>query len=255
MKLSQTDLRLLSSTKGLIALLSIDKPDYQEVLHKLKYEKVLSHLQIDLLKMQNWVVENDQRILIIFEGGEFAGKGGAIRAFTEHLNPRSQRTVALPKPTAVEAGQWYFQRYVLQLPKPGEMVFFDRSWYNRAIVEPVNKFCTEKEYQQFMKEVNHFESMLDSDGIILIKLYFMISKGVQARRLDKVRKNPLRRWELTEVDENAQKLWNTYKAYEKEMFEQTDTDAVPWKIIDSDHLQEAYLEAIRHVLKTVPVSS
>lgn len=252
MTLTQADLKLLSTRKGLIYLLSEDAPDYHGVLHRLKYERVLSHLQIDLLKMQNWVVEKDQRILIIFEGGEFAGKGGAIRAFTEHLNPRSQRTVALPKPTQVEAGQWYFQRYVLQLPRPGELVFFDRSWYNRAMVEPVNKFCTKKEYEQFMSEVNLFESMLDNDGIILIKLYFMISKDVQARRINKVRKNPLRRWELTEVDENAQKLWGTYKKYETAMFDQTNTASVPWKIIDSDKLQEAYLEAIRHVLSTVP---
>ncbi|MDH3649158.1 MAG: polyphosphate kinase 2 [Saprospiraceae bacterium] len=255
MNYSKSDLQLLSGPRGLIHLLSDDPPDFQKALRSLRYVSKLRKLQVELIKMQNWIVENNERLLVIFEGGEFAGKGDAIRAFTEHLNPRTQRSVALPKPTPIEAGQWYFQRYVMQLPQPGEIVLFDRSWYNRALVEPVNDFCNKKDYDQFMSEVNHFESMIRNDGIILIKLYFSVSKEVQAERIERVRQNPLRRWELTKVDEDAQKLWNKYKRYEKAMFKHTDTKEVPWLIIDGNNPFKAHINAIQQVLDVVPYTA
>jgi polyphosphate kinase 2 (PPK2 family) len=174
MKLTKSDLQKLSSTRGLIYLLKNGSPDVQSAINRLRYNTELRSLQVDLIKLQNRIVDKGERLLVIFEGGEFAGKGSAIKAFVDFLNPRSARTVALPKPTKAEEGQWYFQRYVMQLPKPGEMVFFDRSWYNRAVVEPVNGFCTNNEYQRFMSEVNHFENMLSNDGISIIKIFLQI---------------------------------------------------------------------------------
>ncbi len=191
------------------------------------------------------------RLAVIFEGGEFAGKGAAIRSFMEHLNPRAARVVALPKPTEAEAGQWYFQRYVEQLPKPGEIVFYDRSWYNRALVEPVNGFCTKDEYKRFMKDVIHFEALIHNDGIVLVKFYLSITKTEQARRIQRVRNNPLRRWELSQVDEDAQRLWDKYQQYEKNMLEKTDTKDVPWTVVDSNDQRAANLACIRAVLAEV----
>ncbi len=251
MQYSTSDLALLSRTPGLVKLMSNGKVNIQETLQELKYRAKLRKLQVELIHLQNWVVEKDKRVMILFEGGEFAGKGSSIRAFREHLNPRSTRLVALPKPRGEEVGQWYFQRYINQIPKPGEIVFFDRSWYNRAVVEPVNGFCTKEEYKQFVSDVNHLEKMLVSDGIILIKIYLKISKDVQAKRIKMTRDNPLRRWELTKVDLDAQKLWDDYKKYEKKMFELTDTKITPWKIIDADDKFMCQLEAIRHVLKVI----
>ncbi|MBK8503817.1 MAG: polyphosphate kinase 2 [Saprospiraceae bacterium] len=255
MSYSRSELLKLSSQKGLIYLLSNDPPDIPTVLKGSQYDAALKKVQIELVKMQNWVVDNNERLLILFEGGEFAGKGMTIRAFAEHLNPRSARLVALPKPNEIEAGQWYFQRYVMQLPRPGEIVFFDRSWYNRAMVEPVNGFCTKREYEQFMSEVNHFERMIHNDGIKLFKLFMSISKEVQAKRIQMVKKNPLRRWELTKVDLAAQKLWSVYQTYEEALFKQTNTKKVPWKKIDANDAEEAHLNAIRHVLSKVPYKS
>ncbi len=255
MSYSKSEIEALSSTRGLINLLIDEHPDFSLALKKLKFKKDLRNLQTDLIKMQNWVVEKNQRVLIIFEGGEFAGKGTAIRSFLEHINPRNYRLVALPKPTKTEAGQWYFQRYVNQLPIPGEIVFFDRSWYNRALVEPVNGFCTKKQYKQFMSEVNHFENMIHNDGIIFIKLYFSISKEEQGRRIELVRQNPLRRWELTKVDENAQKNWDKFISYEKEMFKQTHSKNIPWHVIDGNDKYQAQLDAIQKVLKIIPFIS
>ena len=251
MAFSKSDLTKLSSSRGLTYLLSMQIPDPAAVLKRMKYDSNLKKLQIELVKLQNWVVDHSERVMIIFEGGEFAGKGMAIKAFTEHLNPRSARVVALPKPNEIEAGQWYFQRYINQLPKPGEIVFFDRSWYNRAMVEPVNGFCTQKEYDQFMSEVNHFERMIHNDGIIIIKLFMSITKDIQARRIQMVKKNPLRRWELTKVDLNAQKLWDKYQSYEQAILKQTSTKKVPWKVIDGNDPEEAHLAAIKYVLTQI----
>lgn len=251
-KYNKSDLEILSSTKGLVNLLSKDEPDFDHVLLRLKYRSKLRDLQIEMNNVQNWVVSTDQRLVVIFEGLEFAGKGSAIRAFTRRLNPRSARIVALPKPTKIEEGQWYFKRYISQLPKPGEMVFFDRSWYNRAIVEPVNGFCAHQEYERFMSEVNHFERMIYNDGVMVIKLFLSITKNVQQQRIQLVKNNPLRSWELTEVDLNAQQLWKKYKEYEKRMLDRTDTAEIPWKVIDSNVEESANLDALKYVLSVVP---
>jgi len=220
---NKSDLFLLNTNKGLEYLLQGEQPNFKETIKQLRYEKALVDLQIKMINVQNWVVENDKRVLVVVEGREFSGKGGAIHVFTEHLNPRSIRTVALKTPGPIEMGQWYFKRYIEQLPERGEMVFFDRSWYNRALVEPVNGFCSQKEYTRFMNEVNHFEHMLSEDGIVIIKIYFSISKKEQERRIELVQQNPLRRWELSPVDLRAIELWDDYTKYEKKMFKVTNT--------------------------------
>ncbi|NND07261.1 MAG: polyphosphate kinase 2 [Saprospiraceae bacterium] len=252
MKYTKSELKMLSSKSGVKQLLSSSTPDTEEVLTFLKYRKELRIKQVELIHLQNWVVENNERVLILFEGGEFAGKGSAIRAFMDHLNPRSSRLVALPKPSEDDLVEWYFQRYVVRLPHPGELVFFDRSWYNRGLVEPVNGFCTKKQYQQFMHDVIHFENMLIDSGIILIKIYLQITKQEQADRIELVRKNPLRRWELTSVDENAQSLWNKYNRYEKNLFKLTSTKKSPWIVVDGNDKYQAHLDCMSEVLSVVP---
>ncbi|MDH5399749.1 MAG: hypothetical protein OEX02_16475, partial [Cyclobacteriaceae bacterium] len=177
------------------------------------YETEIKKLQVELVRMQRWVEERGKRIMIIYEGRDASGKGGAIKRFIEHLNPRAMRVVALPKPTDVEKGQWYFQRYVTQLPNPGEIVFFDRSWYNRAVVEPVNGFCTDKQYKQFMRQVPEFEHMLFEDGIILIKFWFSVSKEIQLYRFNSRKENPLKNWKHSDVDAQAQDLWAEYTKF------------------------------------------
>lgn len=250
---TEEELDLLNSYKALEYLLRSEELDFEDTLRQLKYEKQLNALQVELIKVQNWVVENNRQVLILVEGREFAGKKSLIRAFTEHLNPRSMRTVALSKPTPSQRGQWYFKRYIERLPERGEMVFFDRSWYNRAMVEPVNGFCTHEEYKRFMKEVNHFERMLSEDGIILIKIYLSITKKEQQRRIENVRRNPLRRWELTPVDLRAVELWDIYTKYKEEMFRVTDTVQNPWHIIRKNDKRLACLEAFEEVLKILPL--
>jgi len=252
---SKSDLSKLSTARGILHLLSTAPPDFDLTLKKLNYSQQLEALQTDLIQMQNWIVGKNKRLIVIFEGGEFSGKGSAIRSFMAHLNPRSIRSVALPKPTEEESGQWYFQRYATRLPQAGEIVLFDRSWYNRAVVEPVNGFCSKKAYRQFMEVVNEFEQMIYQDGIIMIKLFLSISKKVQAGRIRRVRNNPLRRWEFTKVDKNAQKLWDKYQSYQSKMFEKTSTKEAPWKIIDGNDPYEANLQAIGHVLSKVPWKS
>ena len=188
---SEEDLRLLNSNKATKIMLQVSgQIQTANVLRYVKYERELELLQVELIKMQKWVIENNQRACILFEGRDAAGKGGAIRRITHHLNPRNYRVIALPRPTAQERGQWYFQRYISKLPNPGEIVFFDRSWYNRAVVEPVNEFCTDEEYMRFMSEVNHFETMITNDRIILIKFYFSISRDEQERRFAQIKKKP-----------------------------------------------------------------
>ncbi|MCB9297519.1 MAG: polyphosphate kinase 2 [Lewinellaceae bacterium] len=251
-KFSDKELSLLSSSRGIEYLLMSSKPNFREVADQLIYEKQLIKLQAELIKAQNWVVEQEERVIVIVEGREFAGKGHAVRAFTDHLNPRSMRVVALQKPTPKERGQWYFKRYVQQLPERGEIAFFDRSWYNRAIVEPVNGFCTPDEYNRFMNEVNHFEEMLIGDGIRLLKFYLSISRDEQKRRIEAVRKNALRRWELTPVDLAALKLWDEYTRYKKAMFQRTNGKINPWIKIKADDMRQAHLTGIRRILKALP---
>lgn len=198
------------------------------------------------------MVQNKQRVIIIFEGRDAAGKGGAIRRITEHLNPREHRVVALPKPNEVEAGQWYFQRYINQLPKAGEIVFFDRSWYNRAVVEPVNGFCTKEEYKIFMSQVNEFEKMLVNSGTYILKLYFSISKQEQKKRFEDIIDNPLKKWKYSPVDAKALELWDDYTAYKEKMFEVSDTDFAPWKILDANRKSEARIKALEYILESIP---
>ena len=202
--------------------------------------------------MQTWAINNDERIIVVFQGRDAAGKGGAIRRVTERINPRHMRIVALPKPSKDERSQWYFQRYVEQFPKAGEMVFFDRSWYNRAVVEHVNGFCTPKEYEIFMNQVNDFERMILESGIHLVKIYMSISKKEQAKRFADIKSDPLKQWKMTKLDEKAQALWDQYTDYKKAMFEKTHTKISPWKIIRANRKTEARVNVINHILKSIP---
>lgn len=251
-KLTAEDVALLNSKIGLHTLLKSKKLNVKKALEDVKYSTELRQQQEELIKLQSWVIQNDKKVVILFEGRDAAGKGGAIRRITEYINPRHFRIVALNIPTEDERLQWFFQRYIKQLPKPGEIVFFDRSWYNRAIVEPVNGFCMPEEYEIFMKQVNGFEKMLVESDIHLIKFYFSITKEEQAKRFKEIRENPLKRWKITPVDERAQELWDDYTHYKREMFRQTNTDYAPWNIINANRKAPARLEAIQHILKTIP---
>ena len=251
-RLSDTDLELLNSPLGLKYLFADKKTNLDKALRMAKYEMEFKELQVELIKLQNWVIAKNKKIVIIFEGRDAAGKGGAIRRITAHINPRQFRIVALPKPTVEEQGQWYFQRYVNKLPKPGEIVFFDRSWYNRAVVEPVNGFCTKPQYQNFMKQVNSFERMIMDSDTYLIKFYFSISKEEQAMRFREIKANPLKKWKMTAVDMRAQELWDEYTAFKLKMFEHTHLKDSPWVIVEADRKTEARLAALRHIIETIP---
>ena len=218
----------------------------------MNYENKLKKLQAELIKLQQWVEVDNEKVVIIFEGRDAAGKGGAIRRITQHLNPREFKVVALPKPTIEEKGEWYFQRYINNLPREGKIVFFDRSWYNRAVVEPVNGFCTEEEYNIFMNQVNDFERMIIESGIRLIKFYFSISKNEQAKRFKDIKSSPIKKWKFSKVDQQAIKLWDSYTDYKKKMFEKTNTEISPWIIIKANRKSSARLEAIKHILDIIP---
>ena len=246
------DLRLINTRDGLVELLRRKRLRLGRVLENLRYQEELEALQVELGKMQRWVVAKRRRVAILFEGRDAAGKGGAIRRFTEHLNPRSMRLVALPAPTDEEGGQWYFQRYSRQLPNPGEIVFFDRSWYNRAVVEPVNEFCSDAQYHRFMQQVPEFEHMLYEDGVIIVKFWFSISREEQLRRFTSRNANPLKQWKLSSIDERAQALWDKYSHYKQEMFCRTHTSFSPWIIVRANSKKQARLESIRHVLNLLP---
>ena len=250
---TDTELKLLNSNQA-IKLMLDKKPGYapERVLRYVRYEYELERSQVELIKLQNWVTENKKRVCILFEGRDSAGKGGAIRRITHHMNPRFYKVHALPRPTEDEKGQWYFQRYIINLPNPGEIVFFDRSWYNRAVVEPVNGFCTDDEYKRFIEEVNSFESMITRDGIILVKLYFSITKDEQARRFADIQENPLKRWKMTPVDRKAQELWDVYTEYKEKMFAHTNTKENPWKVLKANRKTKARLEAIKYILDVIP---
>ncbi len=250
--LTAEELQNLNTSKGLLNLLRPRKLNIKRSLEYAAYEKELKRLQIELIKMQNWVYTYNERLVIIFEGRDAAGKGGAIRRFVEHLNPRKYTVVALPRPTEYEKGQWYFQRYAQQLPRPGQMVFFDRSWYNRAVVEPVNGFCSEEEYRVYMEQVPEFEKMLHDDGIRLIKFWFSIGKTEQKRRFDNIKANPLKVWKISPVDDRAQELWDDYTEYKNRMFDKTHTEHSPWMIIKANNKRKARLESIKYVLNTIP---
>ncbi len=251
-KLTPEDIDLLNSKVGMYALLRTKRFNLKRSLNEAVYAEALRKKQEQLIKLQNWVIKNDQKVVVIFEGRDAAGKGGAIRRITEYINPRHFRIVALDKPTPDERMQWYFQRYINQLPKPGEMVFFDRSWYNRAVVEPVNGFCTKEEYKIFMGQVNEFEKMLVDSGTHLIKFYFSITKAEQAKRFKEIRSNPLKKWKITPVDLKAQELWEEYTKYKQKMWDHTDTKLAPWQIIKANQKTKARMNAITHILDTVP---
>ncbi|MCF6296304.1 MAG: polyphosphate kinase 2 [Flavobacteriaceae bacterium] len=251
-KLTENDIALLNKKKGLRQFLSRDNATIARVLRFLNYEIRLKSLQEELIKLQNWVVENNEKVVIIFEGRDAAGKGGAIRRTTEHLNPRQFKVVALPKPTEEERGQWYFQRYINQLPRKGTIVFFDRSWYNRAVVEPVNGFCTQEEYSVFMNQVNDFERMITESGIRLIKLYFSISKEEQEERFEDIKTSPIKKWKFSAVDQKAIELWDDYTEYKKKMFKKTNTKIAPWIVIKANRKTRARVEAIEHILDIIP---
>tara|TARA_R110001632_G_scaffold165183_1_gene283683 strand:- start:3433 stop:4293 length:861 start_codon:yes stop_codon:yes gene_type:complete len=246
--LEAADFLKSETTDELISILKAKEIPHQKVIDNLNYEKQLRYLQIELVKLQQWVLKENKRVAVIFEGRDAAGKGGNIRRFMEHLNPRSSRLVALNKPTRVEKGQWYFQRYIKELPNPGEIVFFDRSWYNRAVVEPVMGFCSDQEYNEFLVQVPEFEHMLYEDGLIIIKFWLSISKDEQLKRFDDRNANPLKRWKFSPVDKKGQQLWDTYTYYKDEMFSKTHTTYCPWMIIKTNNKKTARLEAIRYVL-------
>lgn len=246
--LTQEELRTLLRSRDFLRLLKRKNIDVRSVRAALRYELELRALQVELVKMQRWIQESGARLAILFEGRDAAGKGGTIRRFAEHLNPRAMRVVALPKPTDEETGQWYFQRYMRQLPNQGEIVFFDRSWYNRAVVEPVNGFCTREQYKRYLRQVPEFEHMLVEDGIIIVKFWFSISKEEQQRRFDSRRHNPLKHWKLSPIDERAQELWDQYSYYKEQMFSKTHTSFSPWVIVQANDKKQARLESIRYVL-------
>ncbi len=215
----------------------------------LNYEIELKRLQIELLKLQNHVKEHDLRVLMIFEGRDAAGKGGTIKRITEHLNPRGARVVALEKPSDVERKQWYFQRYIQHLPAGGEIVLFDRSWYNRAMVEPIMGFCTDEQNKRFIKDVPLFEQMLVKDGIKLFKFYFSVSKQEQLARFKARETDPLKQYKISPVDMEAQNLWDQYSVKKFQMLSETNRTIAPWTIIRSDNKKMARLNTIKYILR------
>ena len=220
-----------------------------------EYELELMRLQIEMLKLQLWVKEQSERLVIIFEGRDAAGKGGAIRRFAEHVNPRGARVVALPEPTEIERTQWYLQRYVIHLPAGGEMVFFDRSWYNRAGVERVMGYASAEQVEQFFEQVPDFERQLVESGIKIFKLWFTVSQEEQLRRFEARRSDPLKQWKLSPNDEASVQRFADYGAARNEMFKRTDSAVAPWTVVNSNVKKRARLEAIRHVLHEVPYPS
>ena len=251
-KFTGKDIELLNKKRGLKLLLSKDKVNIARALRYMRYENRLKQLQEELIKLQKWVKKNNEKIVFVYEGRDAAGKGGAIRRVTEHLNPREFKVVALPKPTDEERGQWYFQRYTSLLPRKGTMIFFDRSWYNRAIVEPVNKFCTQEEYEIFMNQVNDYERMITESGIRLIKLYFSISKNEQEKRFKDIIESPIKKWKFSAIDQKALELWEDYTDYKDNMFLKTNTSIAPWKIIRANKKTKARIEAIEYILGKIP---
>ncbi|HSG64169.1 MAG TPA: polyphosphate kinase 2 [Gammaproteobacteria bacterium] len=247
-KLSARELAALDGEAALRAIIASKELDLGRALANLRYEQSLERLQIELVLLNRDVQRNGRRIAIVCEGRDTAGKSSTIRRFTQFLNPRSARVAALPKPTEVERGQWYFQRYLAALPDPGEIVFFDRSWYNRAVVEPVMGFCTDAQYRTFMAQVPEVERMLRDDGIELIKLWFSISPETQAERFESRRTDPLKQWKLSPLDEKAQEHWEEYTRYIEAMFRGTHSEACPWVLVDADKQRVARLETIRYVL-------
>ncbi len=217
----------------------------------LEYDKELKRLQVELLKFQNHVKDKGLKILMIFEGRDAAGKGGTIKRITEHLNPRGARVVALEKPSDKETSQWYFQRYAKHLPSAGEIVLFDRSWYNRAMVEPVMGFCTERQKTRFLKDAPDFEKMIVDEDIKIFKFYFSVSKNEQERRFKARETDPLKQYKLSPVDKESQRLWDEYSLAKFMMLSATHTSVAPWTIVKSDNKKKARINCIKHILNFV----
>ena len=228
---------------------------YKNLMSRKNYEKQKYRLQVELLKLQAWVKETGQRVVILFEGRDAAGKGGAIKRFMEHLNPRGARVVALEKPTEIEKGQWYFQRYVQHLPSAGEIVLFDRSWYNRAGVERVMGFCSDNEYEEFMRQAPEFERNLTRSGIFLIKFWFSVSRDEQRRRFKERQMHPLKQWKLSPIDMASLDKWDEYTKAKEAMFFHTDTADAPWTVVKSNCKKRARLNALRYVLHKLPYTN
>jgi polyphosphate kinase 2 len=250
--LTPKQLKKLNSKRGLQLFLGEDDMTISKALRILAHESKLESLQEELIKLQQWVEAENEKLVVIFEGRDAAGKGGAIRRITQHLNPRELNVVALPRPTDEEKSQWYFQRYVKNLPRNGQITFFDRSWYNRAVVEPVNGFCTKKEYEVFMNQVNDFERMIIDSGVRLVKFYFSISKDEQSRRFEDIKASPVKKWKFSKVDETALELWDNYTEYKAKMFAQTNTEIAPWIIIRANKKSKARIEVIEKLLDLIP---
>ncbi|NTU56966.1 MAG: polyphosphate kinase 2 [Anaerolineales bacterium] len=229
-----------------------EAPEGQIPINKKTYEKELARLQVELVKLQEWVRQKQLKVVVIFEGRDAAGKGGVIKRITESLNPRVCRVVALPAPTEREKTQWYFQRYVANLPAAGEMVLFDRSWYNRAGVERVMGFCTDEEYAEFLRSVPEFERMLVRSGVILIKYWFSVSDREQEKRFQERINNPTKRWKLSPMDLNSRARWAEYSKAKDEMFAHTDIKQAPWHVVNADDKKCARLNCIRHLLSMIP---
>lgn len=245
---TREDLQAVRRRKDLFKIAEEKGIKTRRVERNLRYEAELVQLQAELVNLQQWVAKHGKRVAIIFEGRDAAGKGGSIKRFAEHLNPRSMRIVALSKPTENERGQWYFRRYIKELPNPGEIVFFDRSWYNRAVVEPVMGFCNKKQYDKFMSQVTEFEHMLYEDGVIVIKFWFSISKDEQKKRFDSRIGNPLKIWKFSPVDMKGQEMWDKYTHYKEQMFSKTHTSFSPWIIVKTNDKKTARVESMRYVL-------
>ncbi len=253
----QTAIRLAKRTQDIESVESKSNGDskgmveaypYKDRLKRKEYESGKAELQVELVKAQNWVKDTKQKVVILFEGRDAAGKGGTIKRFMEHLNPRIARVVALPKPGEKERGQWYFQRYIEQLPTKGEMVLFDRSWYNRAGVERVMGFCTRLEYLEFMRQTPSLERMLVDSGIMLYKYWFSVTRNEQRRRFEARADSPLKRWKLSPIDKESLNLWPEYTEAKETMFFYTDTRDAPWTVVRSDDKKRARINCMRHFL-------
>jgi len=236
-----------------VTLMSESAPVEQKIaIDKKSYEKELARLQKELIKLQEWIRNKGLKVVVIFEGRDAAGKGGVIKRITESLNPRVCRVVALPAPTEREKSQWYFQRYIAYLPAGGEMVLFDRSWYNRAGVERVMGFCSDEEYAEFLRSVPELERMLVRSGIILIKYWFSVSDKEQEKRFQERINNPTKRWKLSPMDLNSRARWVEYSRAKDEMFAHTDIKQAPWYVVNADDKMAARLNCIRHLLSQIP---
>ena len=245
-------LELTAANQRLRAALTKVRRGQRSALRKARQEDELKPLQVELLKMQRYLEENERRMIVLFEGRDAAGKGGTIRRVTRYMNEKHYRVVALGKPTVEQRTQWYFQRYVAQFPTGGEIVLFDRSWYNRSMVEPVFGFCTDEEYKLFLRGVTGFEKDLVRTGTIFVKLYFSVTKEEQARRFDRRRDDPLRQWKLSEIDVQAQEHWDDFTEMKYKMLKRTSTTDAPWTIIRSEDKHLARLNAMRVMLNAVP---